>query len=585
MARFSYADRLKLAAFVPALLLAIGAAGMSGCARRPPAVVAAKPAGAEIRALRPGQLRVCTLAFHSPLELAEIKSHLPANRFEFSDLTPALANHGADAMPPPSSATSALARSRPGWLIDRCRPDLRCDILIYSGEFAGGFFGEQGISVTLQEMEEASCLPQCKGLFRDPREVFLLGCNTLATKSADARTPEEYLRVLLEHDFSRADAERAVELRYGPLGPSFRESLRRIFTGVPRVYGFSTVAPRAEVTAPRLRRYFRGQGDYAQYLERTGRDSSPNTELLASFKGTGLIQTSGLTPTETAAADRASVCKLYDETQTVEQRLRIVQQMFTRQDFLTFVPTVEVFLRRHPPEQFAGGERRAFADIQALAAPRRELVELTQRLSVSALKLQMATLSRQLGWITAGDYDQLATAAVQQLLSEPLSTDVADIGCELSRQAPAGTRLRSEEIPEQLFWHPEGYRWLDCLSPADARVSARMLTGLENIDESTRLWAVYALSRRLPLDDAVQTGLARGLGDSSAGVRERVRSIFEAEVPLSPEVLAAIRERDPALAKTLAERTETASTSASRKSGSGARSSPDRRMQGRRPSR
>src|SRR6185436_99860 len=113
---------------------------------------------------------------------------------------------------------------------------------------------------------------------------------------------------------------------------------------------------------------------------------------------------------------------------------------------------------------------------------------------VSAQKFQMANLARQLGWMTPGEYDQLAVAGIHELLAEPLSTDVADIGCELSRQVSAGKNLRSEEIPDQLFWHAEGYRWLDCLSPADPRISARMLTGLSNIDEGTRVWAVYALS-------------------------------------------------------------------------------------------
>jgi alkylation response protein AidB-like acyl-CoA dehydrogenase len=91
----------------------------------------------------------------------------------------------------------------------------------------------------------------------------------------------------------------------------------------------------------------------------------------------------------------------------------------------------------------------------------------------------------------------------KQLLAEPLSSEVVDIACELVKYVPVGAKLRSEEIPELLFWHSEGFRLLMCLSPADARLSTRMLVGLDRIEESTRLWAAYALSRRLPLDDAV----------------------------------------------------------------------------------
>jgi hypothetical protein len=45
-------------------------------------------------------------------------------------------------------------------------------------------------------------------------------------------------------------------MRYGPLGPAFREALRRVFAGVPRVYGFSSAAPKGEYAAPMLERYF-----------------------------------------------------------------------------------------------------------------------------------------------------------------------------------------------------------------------------------------------------------------------------------------------------------------------------------------
>jgi hypothetical protein len=377
---------VRVAAWIAALLLALVAAGATGCATgrgttgpvyTPAPVRKPSPPPKRVRLPKMGTapFHVCVFGFHSPYELAAIKSQLSPKDFDFIDLTfvDAPGEERGESVP---LGPSPVLRSTPGWLLDRCGPDLRCDIVVFSGEFAGGFFGNYGIFVSVQEMEEASCLSRCRGLFHEPREVFLLACNTLATKSADERTPDEYLAVLLGHGFSRADAERVVELRYGPLGPSFRESLRRIFMGVPRIYGFSSVAPRGEVTEPFLHRYFQRKGDYARYLTRAGRDASPNTDLLASFKGTSLIQTTGVTPLEAVAADRAMICNLYDDTRTVSERLRIVRQMLTRRDFLSFVPTIGVFLNRHPPEKFVGDERRLFRDIQLLEAPRRQMTEL-----------------------------------------------------------------------------------------------------------------------------------------------------------------------------------------------------------------
>jgi hypothetical protein len=500
---------------------------------------------------RAEQFRVCTVEFNSRDEIDAIKSQLSAEDFDFVDLTPTRGVADAGVELPGSGSTPATPAgvSAPGWLMDRCRPDLHCDVVVFSGEFAGGFFGKYGASLNVQEIEEASCQSRCRGLFHDPREVFLLGCNTLATKSADERTPREYLQVLLDHGFSQAAAERVVDLRYGPLGPSFRESLRRSFMGVPRLYGFSSVAPRGEITASILQEYFQRQGDYARYLTRAARDSKPNKALLASFAGSSLVQLTGLTPLESAAADRTLVCDVYDDTRTVAGRLRIVEDLFARPDFLAFVPTIEVFLSRHPPETLRGEARQLLTEIQSMEAPRRQMIELMYSLNVSALKMQMAHLALQLGWITADEFRRLAVEGAHQLLTEPLSSEVVDIACELTKYVPAGTGLRSEEIPEHLFLQPEGFRLLDCLSPADARLSARMLVGLRSVDEPTRLWAAYALSHRLPLDDTVLKDVAARLNDSSAGVRARLQWVFQAQVPLSAEVLAAIRENDPALAK------------------------------------
>jgi len=505
--------------------------------------------------VRAEQLRVCAFAFHSPYELATIKSNLPAKDFEFIELTPSPVfgeeSVGAMALNP-SAASGPPGNDVSGWLMNRCRPDLQCDIVVYSGEFAGGFFGQSGVSLSVQEIEEASCQSRCQGLFHHPREVFLLACNTLATKDADNRTPAEYLHVLLDHGFGQAAAERVVNLRYGPLGPSFRESLRRSFMGVSRIYGFSSVAPRGESTASLLERYFQRKGDYARYLTIADRDTKPNKDLLAAFAHTSLVQMTGLTPLEPATADRAMICRVYDDTQTVAERLRIVQQLFARSDFLSFVPTVEVFLSRHPAAELRGEERRLFKEIQTQEAARRQVIEQVYSLNVSALKMQLAHLALQLEWITKDEFRRLAVDGVRQLLAEPLSTEVVDITCELTKYVPVGTAIRSEEIPEQLFWHSEGFRLLDCLSPADARLSARMLAGLNSIDVSTRLWAAHALSRRVPLDDAVLKALvARHLNDPSADVRYRVQWIFEAQGPLSVGVWAAVREGDPALAKDL----------------------------------
>src|SRR5204863_483635 len=111
--------------------------------------------------------------------------------------------------------------------------------------------------------------------------VFLLACNTLATKDQDKRTPADYLAVLRNHGFEEADAERVVAIRYGPLGQTFRETTRRIFADVPRLYGFSTVAARGERTAVQLE-VSALRIELAQVAERLGWMTPEEFRLLAS---------------------------------------------------------------------------------------------------------------------------------------------------------------------------------------------------------------------------------------------------------------------------------------------------------------
>jgi hypothetical protein len=255
---------------------------------------------------------VCTISFNGSEEVDVFRTLLSPDEFEFVDLAP-------DAAPGGDSGRT--------WLLDACRPDVQCDVVIYSGEFAGRFFGTRPFALAVQEMEEAACHARCDGLFHHAQEVYLLGCNTLATKNEDHRTPSEYLQVLLDHGFDRASAENVVALRYGPLGPSFREALRRTFAGVPRLYGFSSVAPKSEYTVPMIASYLRAKGDYARWLDEAEGRADANPELLRGFHGTALTQATGLSASEPAATDRDAVCALYDEHGSVLDRLRIAREV------------------------------------------------------------------------------------------------------------------------------------------------------------------------------------------------------------------------------------------------------------------
>jgi len=482
----------------------------------------------------PRRLKACIVSLNEPQEVDAFRTYLDPRQFEIVDIRAA-----ASATRPPESRGSAGAAPA-SWLLDACRPETTCDLMIYSAEFAGGFFGKNGASLSLQEMEEASCQVRCAGLFRRPLEVFLLACNTLATKDEDSRTPDDYLRVLLDHGFDRPAAERVVEVRYGPLGQSFRESLRRIFAGVPRIYGFSSVAPRGQYTAPMLARYLRGQPDYAGALLRRTGDTQPNKALYDAFKGTSFTQTIGLTAIEATAVDRDDVCALYDETRPVVGRLALARNFLSRPDALTFVPTLEVFVSRHPPESLSPPERAVFAEIQHLDAARTAVLELVRSLNVSALKLELAHFAVLVGWLGQAEFHTLAVDGARQLLRQifyrPLTGEAVDIMCEITKRESLHADFSADDIPPLLYLDADGFRLLACLAPSDPHLPSRMLRGLESADPAVRTWAAYAIAQLLPLDDAVLEGLVSYLDDPSPEIEARMRWVFQAQGTLSPRI-------------------------------------------------
>lgn len=479
--------------------------------------------------------KVCAVEFHSPDELRTIKAHLDDAQFEFVDMRPQLPDPGATTGPETPTP----------WIQTACTQATDCDIVVLSAEFAGRFFGDYGFSLSLQEMEEAACTQRCAGLFHNPQEVFLLACNTLATKAEDTRTPDEYLRVLLDHGFDRAAAERVVELRYGPLGPSFRESLRRIFQGVPRIYGFSSVAPLGVYTSPMLARYFQGRGDYAGYLTRASYDTKRNDALIGAFKGTSITQTSGLQPGDPATADRDKICALYDQTRPVRDRLQIAAGLLAREDALSFVPTMEVFLSRNPPSGYEGEERETFASMQNAAATRTKVLDLTRELNTSVLKLELAHFAVMMEWMPRDQFRGMAVGGAKQLLTQPLTSEVVDIMCEIGKLERLGDQFTAADIAGRLYSVPEGLRLIDCIDPEDPAVTKRIFDSLDHHDPVVRSWAVFVLSHRLPLDEATLQDLLRYVNDPQPDVAVRVQWIFRAQGRLPKDLLKAMQQQHP----------------------------------------
>lgn len=172
-----------------------------------------------------GKYQVCSITINSSDEIEVFKKRLGTRDFEFVELVP------------------LSVETRPNnvhWFTNACNKGYKCDVLVVSGHFGGLFFGEKNNYILpVDIMEKQSCSKSCTGVLSGLKEVFLFGCNTLAGKNSDNRTPEQYLQVLLEHHMARDMAETVVAARYLPFGLSFQEQMQLVFSHLVAIYGLA----------------------------------------------------------------------------------------------------------------------------------------------------------------------------------------------------------------------------------------------------------------------------------------------------------------------------------------------------------
>jgi len=203
---------------------------------------------------------VCTVTVNSADEREVFKKRLPEGDYDFIEL---------------------VERGRPDWLASACRQGVRCDVLVVSGHFDGmtEFYSDRLAmreSLPVVELERASCSESCPGVFAQLKEVYLFGCNTMNAEPVKSTTAEA-ARSLVRSGMSPADASRVARGLDSRHAESSRDHMRRIFTNVPAIYGFTKLAPLGPTAATLLNKYF----DQAAVAE-VGRGRA-DPKLLAQF--------------------------------------------------------------------------------------------------------------------------------------------------------------------------------------------------------------------------------------------------------------------------------------------------------------
>lgn len=384
---------------------------------------------------------VCTITANSAEEKELFQKHLNKDDFNFIELTTVGQNSG---------------QPNEDWFFNACKSNIKCDVLIISGHFGGAFYGSSGYNLGLNQMEYMSCQKRCSGILENPQEVFLMGCNTLASKERDHRGPQEYIQALLASGYDAADAERIAAARYSPLGSSTLERMQRVFEGVPMIYGYSSIGPLGKNVQPALAKYLKQVGDYEVHLNKIENGERKNSVFFDNMKMFAIRTTQGAQRNSPLSAKKANVCQLSDEK--IEKAAKITQsKKLLKEDFFAYFPAVSSFVRNTFPVPNIDVDTddedslpliERFKNDKGLKS---QVIKTFQSSDFgSTIQMDGLKFARQVGWLDNKTYLKEVRRIFINLFHKNDQASV-DTYCSISsnyREEAMFTKIRDEDLPK-----------------------------------------------------------------------------------------------------------------------------------------
>jgi hypothetical protein len=421
---------------------------------------------------------VCTITVNSPDEREAFRDLLPADKYRFVELA---------------------ERGRRDWLGAACRAQVRCDVLVVSGHFAGTDFysSQHGEHLPVDEIERVACSDSCPGLFSQLKEVYLFGCDTLKAEPVKSAAPE-IVRGLVRAGRAPAEATQLARMLSERYGESARERMRRAFPGVPVIYGFASLAPYGRVAGPMLRGYL--QGASADPVG-TGEVSRA---LLKLFGPSSMVATEGSQAVDAHADYRAEACRYHDDRVTPAGRLALMHRLLASDmsDVRMAFDRVEKFFASIGDDERASpGVAAAGAALAGDAAARASYIAIVRDTQDPALRVRMIALARTVGWLTpAGERGEVAAAIADVLASGTASFGEVEMVCALN-----GDRSFDAEIARfgvaRMPATAANAAALACLGSPESH--ARTLRALASANEE-EVRVAQAYLRHRPIADATE---------------------------------------------------------------------------------
>ena len=263
--------------------------------------------------------------------------------------------------------------------------------------------------------------------------------------------------------------------------------MRRIFTNVPVIYGFSSVAPLGPQAATLLGRYLQPSAIAEVGSGRT------NPRLLGAFAGESMIAVSGLSDSDPRAVHRRDVCQFIDDRLSPADKLVFIHGLLRRDmgEVRMFLERIEGLFaslteaERQEPA-FARRSRRSrttpSCGIASCASP---------KTPISPIRARMIQLAASLGWLSPAEMHAELMRMIGELIGrDAVGAPEVDMICSLNKDHELdGERDRLSVSPAAAS-RVSTAAVQACLGSADGR--ARVLQALtDGVDADVRIADVF----------------------------------------------------------------------------------------------
>ena len=370
---------------------------------------------------------------------------------------------------------SAKGDSGENWFDSACKSGVQCDSLVISGHFGGSFFGSSGKGLSPSSMEKHTCHKSCPGILTHPKEVFLFGCNTLAGKTPDARTPRQYYQVLVDDGIPADVAERVTSMRYSPVGNSIKEQMQSVFLGVPAIYGFDSVGPSGKNVRSFLNRYFQSIPNYSNRLgelevqKQVKAFSQRQSELnraaepwVNGLKGTNRSWCSGSNEMDQFR------CDLHDDNLPTDQKLSRIQYMLRSPERYKYLLPIEAYLRYLKLDNLDENSLKILTEIKNDSKIRDEILAVVDSLSFELhTKISLLALLKNVGWIDSDQHQKRIDSIFTEIFKRGVVLSDKDAICS---SGLGEVPLRAAIIPKSAYRENLAGEMIACSNSQDRKI-------------------------------------------------------------------------------------------------------------------